>query len=469
MKQISILLFLFASSIASACNWTNVNVGYGDSCNRYNFEVSGTVDTCFKIEAKIYLGTTLKATYSKRNFKHYFQDTGMYVVRVKIINTCTNCDTVIYKPIHVTCIPNASSGSGCNWTNVNVGYGDSCNRYNFEVSGTTDTCFKIEAKIYLGTTLKATYLKRNFKHYFQDTGMYVVRVKIINTCTNCDTVIYKQIRVRCKPNTSKGCNWSKAGIYYSQNCNKFTFEMGSFDTCFKYTTLVFRNGHADTISDDRIFTHTFSDTGTYYIRTTFRNKCTNCDTVIYKQIRVSCLLSTGCNWSKVGINYSQNCNKFTFEMGSFDTCFRYTTLAIRNGHVDTISYNRVFTHTFSDTGTYYIRTTFRNKCTKCDTVMYKEIRITCLTAGIQSWNDIAHPVSVYPNPAASSVTIGVENIHQLGEVNFVLYSPLGNVIYEQKVQGDTNEIPISHLSNGIYLLHLTSDKHVYAAKIQIQH
>jgi hypothetical protein len=57
----------------------------------------------------------------------------------------------------------------------------------------------------------------------------------------------------------------------------------------------------------------------------------------------------------------------------------------------------------------------------------------------------------------------------LGEVNFVLYSPLGNVIYEQKVQGDTNEIPISHLSNGIYLLHLTSDKHVYAAKIQIQH
>ena len=380
MKQISILLFLFASSIASACNWTNVNVGYGDSCNRYNFEVSGTTDTCFKIEAKIYLGTTLKATYLKRNFKHYFQDTGMYVVRVKIINTCTNCDTVIYKPIHVTCIPNASSGSGCNWTNVNVGYGDSCNRYNFEVSGTTDTCFKIEAKIYLGTTLKATYLKRNFKHYFQDTGMYVVRVKIINTCTNCDTVIYKQIRVTCKPNTSKGCNWSKAGIYYSQNCNKFTFEMGSFDTCFKYTTLVFRNGHADTISDDRIFTHTFSDTGTYYIRTTFRNKCT-----------------------------------------------------------------------------------------KCDTVMYKEIRITCLTAGIQSWNDMAHPVSVYPNPAASSVTIGVENIHQLGEVNLVLYSPLGNVIYEQKVHADTNEIPISHLSNGIYLLQLTGDKHVYTSKIQIQH
>jgi len=57
----------------------------------------------------------------------------------------------------------------------------------------------------------------------------------------------------------------------------------------------------------------------------------------------------------------------------------------------------------------------------------------------------------------------------LGEVNLVLYSPLGNVIYEQKVHADTNEIPISHLSNGIYLLQLTSDKHVYAASIQIQH
>ncbi|MFY9281125.1 MAG: T9SS type A sorting domain-containing protein, partial [Bacteroidia bacterium] len=364
----------------------------------------------------------------------------------------------------------SSIASACNWTNVNVGYGDSCNRYNFEVSGTTDTCFKIEAKIYLGTTLKATYLKRNFKHYFQDTGMYVVRVKIINTCTNCDTIIYKQIHVTCKPSGSTtGCDWSKSGIYYSQNCNKFTFEMGSFDTCFKYITMVIGNGHVDTISDNRVFTYTFSDTGTYYIRTTFRNKCTNCDTIIYKQIRVSCLLSTGCNWSKVGINYSQNCNKFTFEMGSFDTCFKYITMVIGNGHVDTISDNRVFTHTFSDTGTYYIRTTFRNKCTNCDTVMYKEIRITCLTAGIQSWNDMAHPVSVYPNPAASSVTIGVENIHQLGEVNLVLYSPLGNVIYEQKVHADTNEIPISHLSNGIYLLQLTSDKHVYAASIQIQH
>ena len=465
MKQILIFLFIFTSTIASACNWTNVNVGYGDSCNRYNFEVSGTVDTCFKIEAKIYLGTTLKATYLKRNFKHYFQDTGIYIVRVKIINTCTNCDTLIYKQIHVTCKPSGST-TGCDWSKAGIYYSQNCNKFTFEM-GSFDTCFKYTTLVYRNGHVDTISDDRVFTHTFSDTGTYYIRTTFRNKCTNCDTVIYKEIHITCL--LSKGCDWSKVGIYYSQHCNKFTFEMGSFDTCFKYTTLVYRNGHVDTISDDRVFTHTFSDTGTYYIRTTFRNKCTNCDTVIYKQIHITCLLSKGCDWSKVGIYYSQHCNKFTFEMGSFDTCFKYTTLAKKNGHVDTISDDRVFTHTFSDTGTYYIRTTFRNKCTNCDTVMVKEIHITCLTADIQSWNDMAHPVFVYPNPAASSVTLAVENIHQLGEVNLALYSSLGNIIYEQKLYGDTSKIPINHLANGIYFLKLTSDNHVYATKLQIQH
>ena len=126
--------------------------------------------------------------------------------------------------------------NACSWNNIHLSYADSCKNYQFEVSGSGDSCFQVEVKIYKGNVLKATKTDKYFGYNFQDTGAYVVRTYIKNNCTNCDTVMYTQIQVSCSTSTSSGCNWNNQGIYYSKsnsNCKQYTFEMGSYDSCMK--------------------------------------------------------------------------------------------------------------------------------------------------------------------------------------------------------------------------------------------
>lgn len=90
--------------------------------------------------------------------------------------------------------------------------------------------------------------------------------------------------------TSK-CDWSKQGIYYSNKCNTYTFELGSKDTCVSYITYIKNLRIKDypiKNYEGRIFKHVFQDSGEFLIKTIFKNKCTNCDTFIYKEIRVTC-------------------------------------------------------------------------------------------------------------------------------------------------------------------------------------
>ena len=86
------------------------------------------------------------------------------------------------------------------------------------------------------------------------------------------------------------------GIFYSNKCNNYTFELGSKDTCIKYFTIrkTIKTGKIDTLSDDRIFKVTF-DTGRYLIKTKFYNKCSNCDTFMYKELYVKCRENVGIN------------------------------------------------------------------------------------------------------------------------------------------------------------------------------
>jgi hypothetical protein len=117
-------------------------------------------------------------------------------------------------------------------------------------------------------------------------GTYNLCCTVIDTCNKCDTTFCGTRTITC---FSK-CDWSKAGFYYSNKCGRVTFEMGSYiDTCIQYTTWRYRksNGRLDTIAHDRVFTRTM-DTGWYMFKTTFHNKCLNCDTFIYKEAYIGC-------------------------------------------------------------------------------------------------------------------------------------------------------------------------------------
>jgi len=97
--------------------------------------------------------------------------------------------------------------------------------------------------------------------------------------------------------TPQKCDWSKQGIYYSNKCNEYTFELGWKDTCVSYFTIRknMKTFKIDTLSDDRIFKTTFKDTGYYTIKSTFKNRCTKCDTSMYLKLKVECSKTANTN------------------------------------------------------------------------------------------------------------------------------------------------------------------------------
>ena len=186
-----------------------------------------------------------------------------------------------------------NANAQCNWRGVYLGYGNSCNVYKFEVTGTVDTCFKTTSFIYNYKTGKITdtFYTRTFTKVFSDTGKYKVYTKVLDKCHKCDTSFYQVLNVTCKPtpHTTK-CDWSKIGFFYSNKCGTIVFELGSKDTCIsKYTLWAYRHktGKLDTLAHDRVFTRTL-DTGWYTFKASFYNKCCNKDTFIYKEVYIGC-------------------------------------------------------------------------------------------------------------------------------------------------------------------------------------
>ena len=188
-----------------------------------------------------------------------------------------------------------SAKAKCDWSKVSLAYNNTCNAYKFEITGTVDSCYETRTIITNKKTLKKdTFFNRAFGFTFSDTGKYNIFVKVYNRCLGCDTGFEKLVYVTCKPAARK-CDWSKAGFYYSNKCGTVVFEMGSYiDTCVTYTTWRYnlKTKRLDSIAHDRVFTRTM-DTGLYTFKTTFHNKCTGCDTFIYKErVRITCDSST---------------------------------------------------------------------------------------------------------------------------------------------------------------------------------
>jgi len=291
MKKIIMLLMLLVSlaSVNAKCDWSKVSLGKSNTCNAYKFEVTGTVDTCYKHSILIVKkgSTTPLYTGDNRVFNYTFSDTGYYFVKVSIKNKCCGGDTLFYDYIHVTCKPKPK----CDWSKLGFGYGNSCNVYKFEL-GSIDTCISYTAYIYSYKTGKITdtFRTRNFTKVFTDTGKYKLYVLAKNKCGGCDTSFYRVLTVTCKPTTKPKCDWSKISLGYSNRCGTVTFELGSRDTCITGYSLWAYN-HAthklDTLAHDRIFRRTL-DTGWYTFKASFHNKCGNCDTFIYKEIHIGC-------------------------------------------------------------------------------------------------------------------------------------------------------------------------------------
>lgn len=291
-----VLSLLTVLGLSAKCDWSKVSLAYGNTCNVYKFEITGTVDTCFKTTTIVTNKKTLKKdTFYTRAFGITFADTGKYNVFVKVYNKCLGCDTGFEKLVYVTCKP--TTKPKCDWSKVKPGYTGAYKSYKFEISS-YDTCLSYVNIMYHLGRVDTIGKDRVFGVAFKDTGIYYVISRVHNKCTGCDTSYYIKLNSTNPPTTSKGCDWSKIGLYTSNKCRTVVFELGSKDTCITGYSLWAYNAAThklDTLAHDRVFTRTL-DTGWYTFKASFHNKCCNKDTFIYKEIHI------GCDSSSLGLS-----------------------------------------------------------------------------------------------------------------------------------------------------------------------
>lgn len=95
------------------------------------------------------------------------------------------------------------------------------------------------------------------------------------------------------------------------------------------------------------------------------------------------------DWSKVTLNYTRQCNVFSFEItGTSDTCFTVHSTEFVDKWADPVyrTLAKKFTAVFADTGLYYGTIQIKNKCQSDDTTIYLTIHVKCKPEKCQWFN-----------------------------------------------------------------------------------
>ena len=329
------MLLVSLASANAKCDWSKVNLGKSNKCNVYTFEVSGTVDTCYKHEILIFKKGSTTPIYKGTNrvFTYTFNDTGYYYVRAAIKNTCCGGDTVIYNLTHVECKPTTSK---CDWSSLQLQQLNERNYYQWSLSGKVldDTCVDYMFLLYNVQTNKVDTLQ-SFggicEYQINKKGKYKMYVKVWNNCLKCDTSMVKELTLiyfpKCnftynlKSTKNNGCLDSMIG------------EMGmgpvlKGDTCWQWYSYIWNGPMLDSLSDldwdstlmtdeqltmyydfndsdvvwfkgpengARLIKYKFPHNGHYLVATQWYNRCLNQDTFFFTRITIKCGPTSGVN------------------------------------------------------------------------------------------------------------------------------------------------------------------------------
>ncbi len=137
-------------------------------------------------------------------------------------------------------------------------------------------------------------------------------------------------------------------------------------------------------------------------------------------------------------------------------------------------------HTYADTGLYTIcmRITDATGCQSytCDssyhilrtqnTMAYVNVLNTNITTGINTSETSLAAISIYPNPAHSSIIINANN-NALNQ-QLIITDIIGNRIIQKNLTALNNIIDISSWSKGIYLVQVKNDKESVVKKVVVE-
>lgn len=267
------------------------------------------------------------------------------------------------------------------------------------------------------------------------------------------------------------CDYSKVSLTSVNTCNVYKFTVnGVTDTCNHLDIKIFKSGGTGTVGafTSNVFYQTFTDTGSYYVRVSIKNKCCGSDTLFYNLVRVTCKPSTTtCNWKSRNMYFSvwDSCagvkNKVSVNgyIGPFNGCYKYYWTV--NGVA--VSSARMMSYGITSNGTYNVCMKVVDTCNKCDTTFCSSRVITCASAGFVS-EEFGAGIDIFPNPSEGQITIHCTSRGAC----FSLIDAKGSIVKSGNLTQETSNIDVSELPRGVYSISVvTANRRV--TQIQVLH
>jgi len=386
------LIALFFSNIASAqskigfstqsqCLTLYASPYYYDSCESISWSVGNTV---------------VSKSYS---LKYTFNTSGTYTVCMKIMNYCTKWDTTICQQVKVAACP-------CDTTKVVMSVAKdtiTCGKFKFNVSpkNTSNSSVKYTYSWDFGDGNSST--NGDPSNTYTKDGSYKTCVTVkwtLSNNTSCSKTVCETVNVKCTTQT-KTCNFSNIKIGITNKCNSFRFEASPNDSCVKYYWIIDSTKYAGSVAE-----HKFGTKDSFSYCLIAYNYCLNCDTTICGVVNNECL-PKNCNWSAYQINtgyanVKDSCGKIVMEATAIkDTCVR----------IDFIWGNQVFENKrgfatrVTKNGSYPFAFRYVNKCTGCDTIIWKYAVVNCFETKKCTWpTNMGFKVAM---PSCPNLKIGI--------------------------------------------------------------
>lgn len=296
---------------------------------------------------------------------HWYKKPGRYNVCVRICDKTERCCTTICKVVIIE-EPCRLQGS-FTWKNLG---NNSFKFYAFSSGNTGATYFWNFGDGSTGTG-------KDPQHTYSKPGVYNVCVTIISANRRCKIQICRRLVIEAP----RRCDWSKAGFGISSTTRCAVVNVEAFnlsDPCIQYQWTV--NGTPVDSAGGRLKTISFPKNGVYKVCLKLINTCRKCDTVICKEVKVSCFAEK-CNWKARGADFawSVKCPNLILEANNLNNgCIRYQFTVMNSSGSPLATFNgRTQNIGFSKNGDYYVCMKLTDTCNQCDTTICKKITINC--------------------------------------------------------------------------------------------